>query len=162
MSDVISLSELSDEPAWREVMGNNYEDFSPRLAAVLCSIPNNSTGTATRVKGGLLNAGILTVATLLAADRYTLGRVHLGRSSIAALDATLKRFGLHRVDENPPIVVRDGAALAEAQVLRLMKWIDERMSTKTTWTEREVLRDVMRVLDGQDATNLREWTEHDP
>lgn len=169
MTDVIALSELSDEPTRTEGMFPR-DDFSPRLAAVLERIPNNSTGTATRVKGGLLNAGIYTLAALLAADRDTLGRKHLGRTSRAAIDAALKHFGLHRVDENPPMIVRDGATVAEVHVQRLQKWIEERIvecvakqdqfgaaGSAHETTEQEVLTDVMLILDGREPLNKRRW-----
>lgn len=169
MTDVIALFELSDEQPRFEESASFGGDFSPRLAAVLDRMPNNSTGTATRVKGGLMNAGIFTLAALLAADRYTLGRKHLGRTSIATIDAALKHFGLHRVDENPPLVVRDGASVAEAHVQQLQTWIAKRLEACEKGIKRgpngsamrvneiEVLSDVILILDGRAPTNKRTW-----
>lgn len=164
MSDVISLSELSDEPGEANMFGF---DFSPRLKAVLERLPRNSTGTATRVRHGLMDVGIFTLAALVAADRQALGRKHLGRTSIATIDAALRHFGLHRVDENPPVVVRDGASAAEAHLERLTRWIEQRMKRleeyerearghiNSTLEERQVLTDVMLILDGREPTNKR-------
>lgn len=151
-------------------MGGIYPGFSPRLEAVLECMPNNSTGTATRVKGGLIKVGVFTLAEVLAADRYTLGRGHLGRTSLAVLDAALKHFGLHRVDENPPMIVRDGASAAEAHVQRLLMWAQERIAecvaaqdkygragSAHETTEQEVLTDVMLILDGREPLIKRRW-----
>lgn len=170
MTDIVALSELSDEPVVESPHGVDWTYPSPRLAAVLDRMSNNSTGTATRVRGGLMKAEINTLAALLAADRYALGREHLGRTSIAVLDAALKHFGLHRVDENPPLIVRDGASANDAHVQRLLAWAAERIAecvakqdqygqagASHETTEQQVLTDVMLILDGREPLTKRRW-----
>ncbi len=168
MTDVISLSELSDEPGWREIMGDDWPDFSPRLRAVL----NRLTSNGVHITNALVNAEILTLSDLRKRTREDLLRVKkLGAKSVEYIDAALARFGIGREEVTPPIIVRDGATAAEAHVQRLQRWIEERMAVceanenkldpatmRAAITEREVLADVMLIIDGREPTNKRRWS----
>lgn len=161
VTDVIALSELSDEPSWREVMGDNYPDFSPRLRAVLNRLPSESV----RIANALLGARVLTLAQLRAQTRADLWRIKdIGSRSIGYIDAALAKFGIGREEATPPVVVRDGAGALEAHAQRLQAWVLERMEACeyergpvriALDIERAVLTDVMLILDGREPTNKR-------
>lgn len=153
MTDVIALSELSDEPI-AQPDGLGYA-FSERLEAVWDRLPRTRQGQAARIRTWLARAGIDSVAKLVAMDRYA--ATGLGPASLAAIDAALACFGLHRVGQDPPLVVRDGATLAEVELQRLRAWLDKRLKAEISLGEREVLRDVQLVLDGQEAEEERHW-----
>ncbi len=149
MTDIVALSSLSDEPG----LGKWGADFSPRLVAVLDRLPQNSV----RISNALLSANVLTVSTLQAMTPHDLLRMkNFGSKYIKDLRHALAYFGLSISLD--PVVVPDDASIADAQVQRLQDWIAERMAVKTSLTEREVLRDVMLVLDGRTPTNRREWS----
>jgi hypothetical protein len=176
MTDVIALSELSDEPRVDDGVTPHWKlHVSPRLDAVLDKLPRtNNTGTPTRIRAALRNAGIQTLRALECADEPYLRRKGCGDAFLRDLDAALAAFGLHRVGVTPPVVVRDGASAAEAYVQRLQAWIAERMhhcehnvGDTRNLTERErdraaveaaVLSDVMLILDGREPTNKRRWS----
>lgn len=160
MTDIVALSELSDEPVSYPALTGQARgplgrpDRSPRLEAVLDRLPAERV----RICNGLDNMGIASVAVLLATDDDRFMRAkNLGPKSREYIDKALASFGLHRVGQNPPLVVRDGASIAEAQVRRLLDWADARLKSETSLEERRVLQDMMRVLDGQEPTNER-WT----
>ena len=164
MVDVISLSELSDEPRSRDG-APGWMCCSRRLDAVLARLP----GERVRIKNALDNMQIYAVAQLLATDNNAFIRAkNLGPRSREYIDAALACFGLHRVGQDPPVVVRDGASADEAHCQRLRKWIEERLDslgveaeigtgTIAKITERDVLADVMLILDGRDPKNERRW-----
>ena len=167
MTDVIALSELSDDPIEQpEGFGSAW---SERLEAVWDRLPKTRQGQKARIRTWLARAGIDSVAKLVALDRYA--STGLGPASLAALDAALACFDMHRVGVNPPVIVRDGATAAEAHLQRLQRWIEERMAAceanenkldpatmRAAMTEREVLADVMLILDGREPTNKRRWS----
>jgi hypothetical protein len=166
-ADIIALSELSDEPV-EQPAGLGYA-FSDRLEAIWDRLPKTRQGQKARIRTWLARAGIDSVAKLVAMDRYA--ATGLGPASLAAIDAALACFGLHRVDVNAPVVVRDGATAAEAHVQRLLKWASERLAVcealnkervgecghSMRTTETDVLADVMLILDGREPTNKRRW-----
>ena len=171
MTDVIALVELSDEPVVHTRPGWTVTETSrsPRLEAVLDRCPSERV----RIRRGLDNMGIYSVKVLLATDDDRFMRAkNLGPRSREYIDAALAAFGLHRVGVNPPVVVRDGASADEAHCQRLRKWIEERMAwaeereivdasppdqTIAANTERDVLADVMLILDGREPKNERRW-----
>lgn len=173
MTDVIALSELSDEPVIYAALTGltsgtlGKPDRSPRLEAVLERLPAEGV----RIRNGLDNMDIKSVATLLATDDDRFMRAkNLGPKSRGYIDAALAVFGLQRVGTDPPLVVRDGASAAEAHAQRLSKWIESRIAECVTeqdrcglagaahqTTEQEVLTDVMLILDGREPLNARRW-----
>jgi hypothetical protein len=98
--------------------------------------------------------------------RYTVHRIYRWadkRTDVIGREMTL--------DEARKLTnVREPAA-AEASTGRLLRWIDERLALITAEekrvgvagaaheiTEREVLADVMLILDGREPTNKRRWS----
>ena len=166
MSDVISLSELSDEPRERDG-APGWTCCSRRLDAVLARLP----GERVRISRVLDNMQIYAVAQLLATDDRTFMRAkNLGPRSREYIDAALACFGLHRVGQDPPVVVRDGAHPDEAHCQRLRKWIEERLAQcdvaaqdasdarlERISIEQEALADVMLILDGREPKNERRF-----
>lgn len=160
MTDVIALSELSDEPGRPyEIAGRvEYGEFSPRLLAVLESMTEN----VVRIENALQSAQIMTLAQLCSKTRAELRKTkNLGRKYVDGIEKALARFGLSLADGDPPVLVRDGATVAEAQVQRLQRWIGERLCAVDPPVEigeeieRDVLVDVMLILDGRSPTNKR-------
>lgn len=156
------LSELSDEPS---NTGWNRTGFSMRLLAVLERLTENSV----RIENALDGAGILTLSKLEAMTPKDLLRVkNLGAKHIRRIEQALAWFDI-RLAQGSPLVVRDGASAIEAHAQRLQKWIDERLKLCEAKeqrgiagavheiTEREVLADVMLILDGREPTNKRYW-----
>ena len=164
MTDVIALSELSDEPS---ATGWGRTGFSQRLLAVLERLTDNSV----RIENALDGSGILTLSKLEAMTPKDLLRVkNLGAKHIRRIENALACFDI-RLAQGSPLVVRDGATATEAHVQRLTKWIDERLAiceaeeervgiagAANEITEREVLADVMLILDGREPTNKRYWS----
>lgn len=170
MTDVIALSELSDEPRVADGVIPHWKlHVSPRLDAVLDRLPvRNTTGTPTRIRGRLRNAGIKTLAHLQTAENHQLSRKGIGSAMQRDIDAALAAFDLARCKE--PLVVRDGASANDAHVQRLQKWIEDRIAecvadqdrfgaagASHQTTEQEVLTDVMLLLDGREPMNKRRW-----
>ena len=164
MTDVIALSELSDEPS---ATGWGRTGFSQRLLAVLERLTDNSV----RIENALDGSGILTLSKLEAMTPKDLLRVkNLGAKHIRRIENALACFDI-RLAQGSPLVVRDGATAIEAHVQRLTKWIDERLAiceaeeervgiagAAHEITEREVLTDAALILDGREPTNKRYWS----
>ena len=160
MTDVFTLCELSDESP------SSPLGFSPRLVAVLDRLSANEV----RISNALMNAAILTVAALQELTDEQLRRMkNIGDKYIKDIDTALASFDLARKEH--AIIVRANANPIEAHVQRLLRWIDERMSladaeesrcgsveAANEITEREVLADVMLILDGRAPTNKRRWS----
>lgn len=165
MTDVIALSDLSDEPRVDDGVTPHWKlHVSPRLDAVLDRLPvNNNTGIPTRIRRVLRNAGIQTLAALSAADELYLRRKGCGKVFMRDIASALAAFDLPVPWGADPVIVRDGATAAEAHVQRLQRWIEERMAAcdediakygragaAHQLTEISVLADVMLILDGRD------------
>jgi hypothetical protein len=166
--DVIALSELSDEPGTRGM----FSVPSSRLGAVLSRMSKHH---AVRIERTLMSRALLTLASLQTKSRSELLRTGgFGPTYVTAIEDALEDFGLRLAGAE--IVVRDHATPLEANALRLHKWVDERLAeiyealmlgtlegNPVEWAsrdpalkiEREVLADVMLILDGREPTNKR-------
>jgi hypothetical protein len=172
VTDLIALSELSDEPTKQRRGHMGYRsDFSPRLAAVLERLPvRNQTGAPVRIQHALTNADILTLAALQAKSPADLRQARdFGAQYIADIEQALAAFGLSLAGADR-VVVGDNATPAYAHLQRLQQWIALRVARSNAEeervgvagaaheiTEREVLTDVMLILDGREPTNKRMW-----
>jgi hypothetical protein len=162
-ADIVTLSDLCDEPTRRP---RKYDptkeeiDFSTRLAAILTRLPNTSR---IRLANALYNKRIYTLKELCALKLADMRKwKNVGKKSIADLVNTLTAFGLALDDEIVPIVVPDQSRPIDAHVQVLHRWIDQRLTycasqeergegaeAARARVEREVLTDVMRILDGR-------------
>lgn len=175
MTDVIALSELSDEPVDRTGATNyfyGWRNVSPRLAAVYERLPvRNKTGTPIRIANALRNAGVHTLGELLSKSRLDLHKARdIGSQMIVDIEEALAAFGLYLRDVQPAVVVGDNARPIDAHLQRLQKWIEERIAecvakqdeygqagSAHETTEQEVLTDVMLILDGREPLTKRRW-----
>jgi hypothetical protein len=126
------------------------EEFSPRLAEVLSRLPKYSRG-----RSGYLQ--VTTLSALLALKRSDLARwKNIGKKFINDLAGALAIFGLSFQDD-PPVRAID------ANVQRLHLWIDGQLEHLEKLTlvnesfarERDLLTNVMLVLDGRDTKPRR-------
>lgn len=147
----LSLSDLSDES---RLCSLGLEKASPRLAAVLSKLPPRSY---VRIANRIQFSGIYTLTALCGRHRADLRRwKNFGTKSLEHLVDTLTLFGLSLKDD-PHVHVLD------VNVQKLHRWIDEYLkqieilgrSDARAVNERDILTDVMLVLDGREPTLRR-------
>jgi len=155
---MIDLSELPDDPEAKLVRSSRSvyaARRSPRLATVLSKLPKQNR---VRIMNTLDNEQILTLQDLCAKKLADMWRwKNFGKRSIEDLVRTLALFGLSIQGAEP-------VRTLDVHVQELQRWMDDYLKQLEVLVdarathERDILKDVMLILDGRPPTLRQEYT----